>query len=344
MLNVYDLFTRINEVAPPIRLDVGQPDIPVREEIIEAAVQSLRSGETGYTEATGLPELREAIANLEGTSPGEVIVGAGAKLLISAEIAMAKSVAIISPFWNAYILISKEFGKRIQIIRTELENRWVPDKIEVNADLLVLNYPNNPTGRVLSQRELEPILEAASKRGVKILSDETYSEISFVNYTPIRELYENTVTVKSFSKLYSMTGFRLGYAIAPQSEIEHLKRFIESSVTCVPIFVQRAGLKSLELRKEIKRDFLREYKRRAERAGNILHNLNFYPPEGTYYIFLKVPMNGDKLAETLLRRGVAVFPGSLFGNYSSFVRISLTHRDFEEGLMKLREVITCSLE
>ncbi|MBP1912805.1 pyridoxal phosphate-dependent aminotransferase [Thermococcus stetteri] len=344
MFNAYEFFNRINGVNPEARLDAGQPDIPVREDIIEETIESLRRGETGYTSTEGMAELRERIAEIEGVSADEVIVGPGAKILIAAEIAAAKRVAVISPHWNAYSLISRQFGKEVNVIKTSLEDGWTPRVEEIDAELLILNYPNNPTGRVLAESELRSILEAAEERGIKVLSDEVYAELSFKQFTPARELYDNVVTVKSFSKLYSMTGFRLGYAISERDEIRRIQRFIESTVTCVPPFIQRAGLKALELREELSKEVREVYRRRVRMALKILRGLDFLEPEGGFYIFLRVPMDSVIFAERLLSRGVAVFPGVAFGDYPNFIRISLSGRGLERGLRVIREELECALE
>ncbi|MFA4639410.1 pyridoxal phosphate-dependent aminotransferase [Pyrococcus kukulkanii] len=344
MFNVYDLFNRINQVKPRIRLDVGQPDIPVAEEIIEEAVKSLRSGETRYVSTLGLDELRERIAEVEGVSKDEVIVGPGAKILIAAEIAMAKKIAVIAPYWNAYLLMANQFGKEVEVVETRLEDSWVPQLDGVDADLLIINYPNNPTGRVLSRRELKALLDVAEDKGMKVLSDEIYAEISFKQFTPARELYDNVVTVKGFSKLYSMTGFRLGYAIADREEVLKIKKFIESTVTCVPLFVQRAGIKALELRERLMNEVTKEYEKRAKLASKILKGLDFHEPEGAFYLFLRVPIDGMEFVERLLRRSVSAFPGKAFGNYDNFIRISLTSDKLEEGLKIIREEAECASE
>ena len=332
MFSVYEYFNRINEINPKIRMDAGDPDIPVRREIIEAAVRSLRNGETRYTATAGLPELRERIAELEDVSPEEVIIAPGAKILIASEIAMAKRVTIIAPYWNAYLLISHQFGKKLEVIETRLENRWTPQIEDFDGDLLVLNYPNNPTGRVLSSSKVREIAEIVEDKGAKLLSDEIYGDLSFVNFTSPRKFYEKTVTVKGFSKLYSMTGFRLGYAIAEKEEIERIKRFIEASVTCVPSFVQRAGLKALELREEIVNYVRKEYQGRVKTATEILRRFEFIKPESAFYIFLKIAQDGIVFAEKLLKKNVAVFPGIAFGDYSNFIRISLAGKRWKEGL------------
>ncbi|WP_234394482.1 pyridoxal phosphate-dependent aminotransferase [Thermococcus piezophilus] len=195
------------------------------------------------------------------------------------------------------------------------------------------------TGRVPSREKLKRILEAAEERGIKVLSDEVYAELSFNEHTPGRELYENAITVKSFLKLYSMTGFRLGYAIAQEEDAKKLRGFIEVTATCVPPFVQRAGIKALELRDRIKKRVRNEYRMRVKRAVRILNGLEFYPPEGAFYVFLHVPGDGLSFAERLLNRGVAVFPGVAFGDYRDFIRISFTWKGFEEGLKIIREEV-----
>lgn len=344
MFNVYEFFNRINEVRPKSRLDAGQPDIPVRREIIEETVESLRRGETGYTSTGGIRELRERIAEFEGVSPEEVIVAPGAKILIAAEIASAKKVAVVSPHWNAYSLIAQQFGREVEVIKTTLEERWTPRVEEIKADLLIINYPNNPTGRVLSGKKLRGLLDVAEENGVKVLSDEVYAELSFTRFTPARELYENVVTVKGFSKLYSMTGFRLGYAIGERSEIRRIQRFIESTVTCVPPFVQRAGIRALELREELIKEVRRVYLERARMASKMLRGFDFVEPEGAFYIFLRTPQDGMTFAERLLSRGVAVFPGVAFGDYPNFIRISLSGKGLERGLRVIREELECALE
>ncbi len=344
MFSVYELFNRINEISPEIRLDAGQPDIPVSEEIIDATVVSLLRGETGYANSIGISELREAIADAESVSPDEVVVAPGAKLLIAAEIAAAKNVAVIAPYWNAYILMARQFGKEVEVIETSFKNRWTPEVEDIDAELLILNYPNNPTGRVLSPSELRPLLEIAEYRGIRVLSDEIYGELSFREFTPVREMHGDTVAVKGFSKLFSMTGFRLGYAIAHRDEILRIQRFIESTVTSTPIFVQRAGIRAIQLREKIAAKVREVYQRRVALASRMLRGLEFHEPEGSFYIFLRVPLDGMRFAERLLQRGVAVFPGIAFGNYRNFVRLSLTDANLERGLRIIREEAECVSE
>lgn len=225
MFKVYEFFNKISSLNPKIRLDAGQPDIKVDKRIIEEVINSLKRGETGYTKTPGLDELREKIAEIEGVEKENVIVGNGSKVLVASQILTAKRIGIISPHWQAYESTAKMFGKEVKIFKTSLEEGWEPRIESLNADLLILNYPNNPTGKILPREKLKELLEVAEDENVKVLADEIYSDISFKPFTPARELYENVVTIKGFSKLFAMTGFRLGYAIAQREEIKAMQKF-----------------------------------------------------------------------------------------------------------------------
>lgn len=344
MFNVYEFFNKISSLKPGIRLDAGQPDISVDKRIIEEAVGSLRRGETGYTKTPGLDELREKIAEVEGVGKDDIIVGNGSKILIASQILRAKRVGIISPHWQAYESIAREFGKDVKIFKTSFEDGWEPEMERLDVDLLVLNYPNNPTGKILPKDKLREILEMAEEEKVKVLSDEIYSDIAFKPFTPARELYDNVVTVKGFSKLFAMTGFRLGYAIAQREEINAMRRFLEATTTCVPVFVQRAGVKALEIREEVKKRVVKIYKERVRLASRILRDFKFYEPDGAFYLFVKTEVDGLSFAERLLERGVSVFPGVAFGGYRNFIRISLVDPRLGEGLRIIREVKECASE
>jgi len=344
MFNVYEFFNKISSLNPKIRLDAGQPDIRVDERIIEEAVSSLKRGETGYTKTPGLDELREKIAEVESVEKENVIVGNGSKILIASQILRAKRVGIISPHWQAYESIAKEFGKEVKIFKTSLEEEWEPRIEGLDVDLLILNYPNNPTGKILPREKLKEIFEVAKDENVKVLADEIYSDIAFKPFTPARELYDNVVTIKGFSKLFSMTGFRLGYAIAQREDIKAMQKFLEATTTCVPIFIQRAGVKALEIREEVKKEVVKIYEERAKLASRILKGFEFYEPDGAFYLFVKTGTDGLSFAEKLLEKGVSVFPGIAFGDYRDFIRISLVSSKLEEGLKIIREVKLCASE
>jgi len=338
--NVYEFFNKISSLNPEIRLDAGQPDIPVDERIIEEAVSSLRRGETGYTKTSGLDELRERIAEAEGVEKENVIIGNGSKILIASQVFEARRIGVISPHWQAYESMGRKFGKEVKIFKTSLEDGWEPEMEELNVDLLVLNYPHNPTGKILPREKLKEILELAEENRIRILSDESYSDITFKPFTPPRELYENVITVKGFSKLFSMTGFRLGYAIAQREDVRRMQKFLEIMTTSVPIFIQRAGIKAIELKEEIKKKAVKIYRKRADLAVRTLDRMffEFEEPDGAFYLFVRTKTEGLGFAERLLEKGVSVFPGIVFGDYRNFIRISLVSPKLQEGLRRINEL------
>ena len=340
MFNIYDFFNQLSELGVKIRLDVGQPDIPVDERIISALIDSIKKGETTYVSTGGIKELREKIAEVHGVQPEEVIVAPGSKFLVASQLFFSKKIAIISPYWPTYVQMAKKFGKKIQIIKTTLEDKWLPnfDEIEKDVDTIIINYPNNPTGIAIPETKMKELLDIASELNVKIVSDEVYRDITFnKKYVSILDFnYEKGIFIYSFSKTFSMTGFRIGYAIADKKEIGEIQKFIEIMVTCVPKFVQSAAIKALEIREEIKRKIVDIYKRRVELVKKKLNRklFEFVEPDGAFYIFprLKNNISGQTFAYKLLRKGVGIFPGEAFGNYNSHIRISLTSSMLEKGI------------
>ncbi len=269
--------------------------------------------------------------------PEEVIVAPGSKFLVASQLFFSKKVAIISPHWPTYVQMAKKFGKKIQIIKTTLEDKWLPnfDEIEKDVDTIIINYPNNPTGIAILETKMKELLDIASELNVKIVSEEVYRDITFnKKYVSILGFnYEKGIFIYSFSKTFSMTGFRIGYAIADKKEIGEIQKFIEIMVTCVPKFVQSAAIKALEVREEIKRKIVNIYRKRVELVKKKLNRklFEFVEPDGAFYVFPKLKNNisGRTFAYKLLGRGVGIFPGEAFGNYSSHIRISLTSSMFE---------------
>ncbi len=338
-MSLYEISRWIKSRNPEVRLDLGQPDIPVDRRIIEETVKSLRGGETGYTATAGLKELRKLIAERENVEPDEVVIGAGGKNILSALIWEANTVGLISPHWRAYEMTARDFGKKVKFFKTKLEDSWIPHIEKLGVDLLIINYPNNPTGRIIPKRYIDAILEMAQEESVKVVSDEVYAEISWRPFTPLREKMENVITIKSFSKLFSMTGFRLGYALGPKEEMRKIQKFIEATITCTPIFVQRAGIRAMHLWDEIREVINRKYRERGELAYNILSKkFKLTPPDGAFYMFVDTSMDGGVFVDRLLDKGVAVYPGVVFGGYRTFVRLSLVSERMKYALEKMVEV------
>lgn len=334
-----------NEGKKIVKFNLGDPDQPTPKEIVEAAYEAMKEGKTKYSSAAGEKELRGRIAEIHGVSADNVVITTGSKWAIFAAMYLllkkGENVIIPTPHWTAYDLTAKSLGAEIKILRTELESDWKIDieKLEKLVDdktrLIILNNPNNPTSKVIDEKVVEKIIHIADSKGITILSDEVYADISFVKTKSILDLNPNHVVVKSFSKTFVMTGWRIGYLIANKELAEKVVKLNQITLTNVPVFVQYGALKALELRHEIIRNIREEYRRRADLACQILSkaNLKFSKPDAPFYLFPKQEsLDSERFAFELLDKGVAIAPGTAFGNFREYFRVALTVPDDEVEL------------
>jgi aspartate aminotransferase len=339
-----------------IRLNLGDPDLATPNEIIEAAYASMKAGKTKYSSAYGETSLREKIAELHGVKTENVVITPGSKWGIFATMYLMMrtggNVIIPTPYWTAYDLIAKSLGAQTKLLRTEMENDWKVDleKLEEMIDkdtrMIILNNPNNPTSKVIDAKTLDGIVDIANKKGVTILSDEVYATISFVKTKSILE-YDGDHThilSDSFSKTFTMTGWRIGYIVANKQLIDNITRLNQITINNVPVFIQEAALKGLEMEKQIGTKIKDEYEQRAEMASNTLSKagFSFTRPEAPFYVFPKRKgLNSEKFTLDLLDQGVAVAPGTAFGDYREHFRISLTapRSEIEVGLERISEAV-----
>lgn len=334
-----------NEGKKIIKFNVGDPDLPTPKEIIEAAYESLKKGKTKYSSSAGEKTLREALADIYNVSVDNVVISGGSKWAIFATMYLmlkkGGNVIIPTPHWTTYELIAKTLGAEAKFLRTSLESGWNIDLgeleklIDDKTRLIVLNNPNNPTSKVLDDKTVREIVRLAESRGVTILSDEVYADISFVKVKSVLDFSENHVVINSFSKTFAMTGWRVGYIIANKDLAEKIIKLNEITITNIPAFIQEAALKALELRHEIASKIREKFLERANLACEILGktDLKFSKPEAPFYLFPKREgLDSKRFALELLDRGVAIAPGSTFGDYKEHFRIALTVPDEEVKL------------
>ncbi len=340
-----------------IRLNLGDPDLATPPEIVEAAYASMKAGKTKYSSSYGELDLRQKIAKVHGVKTENVVITPGSKWAIfSTMFLMLKSggnVIIPTPYWTAYDLIAKSLGAKTKLLRTEMEDGWKIDlaKLEALIDkdtkMIILNNPNNPTSKVIDPKTLDGIVELANKKGVTILSDEVYGAISFVKTKSISDYDKECKHILStgFSKTFTMTGWRIGYLIANKMLIDNITKLNQITINNVPVFIQDAALKGLELHHQIASKIKAKYKQRAEVASTKLSaaGFKFTKPEAPFYVFPKLDgLDSEKYTLSLLDKGVAVAPGTAFGDYREHFRISLTAPDeqIEVGLDKICEAAT----
>ncbi|MDD1682943.1 MAG: pyridoxal phosphate-dependent aminotransferase, partial [Methanoregula sp.] len=322
-----------------IRLNLGDPDLQTPNEIVEAAYAAMKQGKTKYSSSYGELPLRKKIAEVYGVLPDNVVITPGSKWGVFATMFLTMksggNVIIPTPYWTAYELMAKSIGVKVKLLRTELEDKWELDlaKLESLVDketkMIILNNPNNPTSKVMDAKTLDGVVEIADRKGVTILSDEIYATIAFKKTKSILE-YDGGckhVLCNGFSKTFTMTGWRIGYIIASRLLVDSITKLNQITINNVPVFIQEAALKGLELRKQLATDIEREYKERADMACRILSKdgLAFTKPEAPFYMFPKRPgLDSEKFTLDLLDKGVAVAPGTSFGDYREHFRISLT--------------------
>ena len=339
-----------------IRLNLGDPDLATPGEIIEAAYAAMKEGKTKYSSAYGEPKLRAKVAELHGVKAENVVITPGSKWGIFATMYLmlkgGGNVIIPTPYWTAYDLTAKSLGAQTKLLRTEMENEWkvdldkLEDMIDENTRLIILNNPNNPTSKVMDAKTLDGIVEIANKKGVTILSDEVYATISFVKTKSILEYNggHKHILSNGFSKTFTMTGWRLGYIIANKQLIDNITKLNQITINNVPVFIQEAALKALEIQNQLSTKVKEEYQQRAEMASQTLARAGFLftKPEAPFYVFPKrTGLNSEKFTLDLLDKGVAVAPGTAFGDYKEHFRISLTvPRDqIKQGLDIISEAL-----
>ena len=323
-----------------IHLEVGEPDFQPPINVKKSLSEVYDKGFGKYGPAKGLPEFRTKLAefaneNFDANINSEnVMVTPGARfgvfLSITTLLDPGDEMIVIEPAWPAYRQCAINAGIKVRSIKTTLENKWEPDIDEIsscindNTKMIVLNYPNNPTGKILPKTLQDKIVEIARKHDLYILSDEIYSNYSNKEWTSILSYnYEKSIITQSFSKSHSMTGYRIGYLISNQKIVERLAKLEALCLTNVSEPIQYTAMNSLE------DDVTNNVKLMNERLTKLEEickemELEFVKPDGAMYIFARTknPINTSELSEKLLDHGVAIAPGIGFGDYNEFFRIS----------------------
>jgi aspartate aminotransferase len=338
-----------------IHMEVGEPDYSPPAIVGTALAESFRLQQYHYTDTHGIPELRDAIAQKEGEgiSKHQVIVTPGGRFAVFSAITSllraGQELIVIEPAWPAYKECADFVGARTRVLSTTLENKWLPntkqleEKINPSTKMIVLNYPNNPTGKVLDSKTMEKIVLIAKDHDLYLLSDEVYADYAFSEFNSIRKYrYDKSILVGSFSKRYAMTGFRVGYSIANKEIISKMAKVQAAGVTSVAQPMQQAALAALGVNPS---ESVKLMKRRLEFVCIKLDemSLQFVKPDGAMYAYPELPWSEDiPIIEKLLEQGVAIAPGSGFGDlYKRFVRISACQPEkvLEKGLDIMASVI-----
>jgi aspartate aminotransferase len=366
------VYTRAKELERDgrsiIHLELGEPDFHPAAPVVDSLRDAVAGGRDRYVSTRGLPSLRTAIAHyLKRTrhlevSSEEVIVAPGCKMALAlammALIEPGDEVLYPDPGFPIYPSFTRGLGARAIAFGLEETNKFQPDlqeiadKITPRTTVLIFNSPNNPTGTVFSKETLEPLAELAQKHDLWVLADEIYARIvfngEFLSIRSLPGMAERTIIIDGFSKSFAMTGWRLGYAVAPKPLIDAMDMLVLNTFTCVAEFTQIAAVEALRDSTHAVDAMVAEYRKRRDlfvARLNRIPGFRCQVPDGSFYAWVNVEDTGlpaEEIAKLLLEEaGVAGIAGAAFGaagkNYLRFSLVSARHL-LEEALDRMQRI------
>ncbi|MGY5147990.1 MAG: aminotransferase class I/II-fold pyridoxal phosphate-dependent enzyme [Candidatus Nitrosopumilus sp. bin_7KS] len=324
-----------------IHMEVGEPDFLPPKIVKDALEEVFDKGFLKYGQAKGMPVFREALAKYVSKKfnvniqQDNIIVSPGARFSIFTAITTllnpGDEMIVIEPAWPAYKDCALNAGIKVRTINTTFEDKWEPsveqikNTINSNTKMIILNYPNNPTGKILNEKLQDEIIQLAKENNLYILSDEIYSQYAKTSWKSILSYnYNKSIVTQSFSKSHAMTGFRVGYGIADSKIIEKMAKLEALCLTNVPEAIQYVAMKALEADTSNNTNTVQTrldvLSKKASEMG-----LDFIVPDGAMYLFARINQegfDGVNFANSALEKGLAVAPGEGFGNYKNFIRLS----------------------
>ena len=362
-------FDLVADMPDCISLGVGEPDFQTPWSIRDAAISSLEAGRTKYTSNIGLKELREEISRWMDRKydlkykEDEILVTVGGSeaidLAIRALVTTGDEVIIPEPCYVSYEPITTLTGGVPVHIQTKAEDGFrvtaeqIKAAITPRTKLLVLSYPNNPTGAILEHDDLKAIADVIRGTDIIVLSDEIYAELTYgenrhESIASFDGMWERTIVVNGFSKTFSMTGWRLGYACAPKPLTAIMTKLHQSCIMCAPTTSQYAAVTALKDCEEDIRVMHDEYDKRRQYCVRRLNamGLKTFEPKGAFYVFPDISSSGmtseEFCAELLKEQKVAIIPGSAFGNCGEgFARISYAYslKHLQEAMKRIERFL-----
>jgi Aspartate/tyrosine/aromatic aminotransferase len=356
---------KVKNVDGAISLTIGQPDFPVPQNVSEAMIKAINDNKTTYTSNAGIDELREEICtylksfNIEYDKDEICITVGGSEGLYSVLFALmnaGEKILIPGPAYPAYENISimidadvvhyklnDDFTVNIEDIKEKLDTQ--------NIKYLILSFPSNPTGAILTKDQRDELVKLIKERDVVVITDEMYSAIIFDDYYSVaqeKEIKDKIIYVSGFSKIFSMTGLRIGYVACPEKYMKEIIKVHQYGVSCAPSIAQYGALEGLRNSQNDVENMRKTFERRKDYCMNRLKKLNIEvtEPKGAFYIFpsiKKFNMPSEEFCEKLLNEGkLACVPGTAFGELGEgYMRISYCYSDevLKEAFDRLEKFI-----
>ena len=360
------MFALADEIPDVVNLGIGQPDFDTPEFIRDAAKLALDQGYTRYPPAKGFADLRQAIAdklerenNISADPDTEIYVAVGAMQVIFNTclhlLNPGDEVIVIDPGYDYYSQI-RLFGGVPVAVPTHESNRFKVDPADIKAaitnktKLMIINTPSNPTGAIFDEEILREIARMAMEQDLIVLSDEPYEHILFdghrhVSIGSFEGMAERTISAYTLSKSYAMTGWRVGYTVAPPAVIDEMEKLMEHMVSGVTAVAQRAALSAIAAPRDCVQEMVATYDKRRQivyEGLNAIDGIDCLKPESTFYAFPNIKslgLSSWELAKYLVKEHqVAVVPGSIFGNAGEgYVRLSFAAsiEQLQEGIASI---------
>ena len=362
-------FDVVREMPDAISLGVGEPDFDTPYSVREEGIYALEKGRTFYTSNAGLKELREEISrylmrkySLDYDADNEIMVTVGGSeaidIALRCMVDPGDEVLIPTPCYVSYLPCAVMADAVPKMIELKAENQFkltrqeLIDSITDKTKILILAFPNNPTGAIMTREELEELVPVIIEHDLYVISDEIYSELTYDNkhcsIASLPGMKERTVTINGFSKAFAMTGWRLGYACAPKEIMKQMIKLHQFAIMCAPTNSQFAAIEALRNCDDDVDRMVEAYNQRRRFLLNSFKEMGIdcFEPFGAFYVFpsiAKFGMTSEEFANRLLReQKLAVVPGTAFGECGEgFVRISYAYsiENLKQGMDRIRKFI-----
>lgn len=375
---VFDLAQKIKN---PVNLSIGEPDFKIPPSVKNELIKAIKNDKNKYTLTAGLPELREAVVlklkkeNKIKASLDNVIITSGTSgamhLLFQVLLNSGDEVIVLDPYFVIHKYIPETFGAKVVLVSSYPDFSLPVSKIEKaitpKTKMVIINSPNNPTGKVYSEEEIKDLVDVLKKKNILLVSDEIYEKFVY----PVRSrlprggrsslrcniggaasngvydgkhfspasIYKNTITLNGFSKSHALTGLRIGYAVGPGDIISEMAKLQQYTYVCAPSISQYAAIRAL---KTDTSPAIKEYEKKRDLIyQGLKKNFQVQKPEGAFYIFPKARnLSGDELVKRAVEKGLLIVPGSVFSSKNSHFRLSFASSltNLKKGVRILNEV------